>query len=71
MGFHQLPSTILFYDPIPKRNPLISPLIHQKMRKGFRNDYLEAFGEVYWEKIKKKKINCKKKKSKGVATTQG
>ena len=54
MGFHQLPSTILFYDPIPKRNPLISPLIHQKMRKGFRNDYLEAFGEVYWEKNLKK-----------------
>ena len=36
--------------PIPKRHPLISPRIHQKMRKGCMNDYLEAFGVVYWEK---------------------
>ena len=49
MGFHQPPSTILF-DAIPKRHPLISPRIHQKMRKRCRNDYLEAFGAVYWAK---------------------
>ena len=48
MGFHQ-PPLLPFYmmTPIPKRHPLISPRIHQKMRKGCRNDYLEAFDAVY------------------------
>ena len=46
MGFYQ-PPTILFDDPIPKRHHLISHRIHQKMRKGCRNDYLEAFGAVF------------------------
>ena len=51
MGFHQPnPSTILFDDPIPKRHPLISPRIHQKMCKGCRNDYLEVFGTVIAQK---------------------
>ena len=35
---------------IQKRHPQIPPHIHQKMRKGCRNDYLEAFGAVYWAK---------------------
>ena len=50
MEFHH-PPTILFDDlPIPKRHPLISPRIHQKMRKGCGNDHIEAFGVVYWAK---------------------
>ena len=42
--------------PIPKRHPLISPRIHQKMSKGCGNDYLEAFGKK--KKKKKKKNTC-------------
>ena len=49
MGFHH-PSTILFDDPTPKRHPLISPHIYQKMRKECKNDYIEAFGAVYGAK---------------------
>ena len=49
MGFqHPLPFS--FDDPIPKRHPLISPHIHQKMREGYKNDDVEAFGAVYWAK---------------------
>ena len=36
--------------PIPKQEPQISPHIHQKMRKGCRYDYIEAFGAVYLTK---------------------
>ena len=36
--------------PIPKRHLQISPHVHQKMRTGCRNDYIEAFGAVYWLK---------------------
>ena len=51
MGFHQ-PELYhsLWWPPIPKRHPLILSHIHQKMRKGWRNDYTEAFGAVYWGK---------------------
>ena len=57
VGFHQPPSSIHFDDPIPKRHPLISFRKHQKMREGYRNDYLEALGAVYWAK----KVVSKKK----------
>ena len=50
MGFHRPPSILFDEPPIPKRHPLISPHIHQKMCKGCRNDYIEAFGAVYWAK---------------------
>ena len=63
MGFHQPPSTIIFDDPpIPKRHPQISLHTHQKIRNGCKNNYIEAFGAVYWAKnaVKKKK---KKKKT--------
>ena len=50
MRFHQPPLPFSLMTPIPKRHPLISPRIHQKMRKGCRNDYPEAFGTVYWAK---------------------
>ena len=49
MGFHQLPSTIIFDDPQPKRHPQDSPHIHQ-MRKRCKNNYIEALGAVYWAK---------------------
>ena len=51
-GISPSPSTILFDDPHTQTTPpnLISPCIHQKMRKGCRNDYPEAFGTVYWAK---------------------
>ena len=55
MGFHQPPSTIFFDDPHTKTTPLISPHIHLKMRKGCRNDYIEAIGAVYWAKMLLKK----------------
>ena len=42
----QTPSTILFDAKPP------SPHIHQKMRKGCRNNYIEAFGALYWRKKK-------------------
>ena len=48
--------------PIPKRHPQISPHIHLNMRKECRNDYIEAFGAVYWGKKAFQK-------SYGVATT--
>ena len=49
MRFHQPPSTILFDDsPITRRCPQISPFLHQKIRKGCRNDFIEACGAVYW-----------------------
>ena len=38
--------------PISKQHNQISPHIHQKMRKRCRNDYIEAFGAVYWAKKK-------------------
>ena len=47
MWFQQTP-TILFDDPIPKLLSQISPHKHQKMHKGCRNDYIEAFGAVNW-----------------------
>ena len=51
MGFHQVPLPFSLMTPIPKWHPPpMSPRIHQKMRKGCRNDYLEAFGAVYWAK---------------------
>ena len=41
--FHQPPPpTILFDEPYTQTIPLISPHIQQKMRKGCRNDYIEA-----------------------------
>ena len=55
MGFHQLPSTIFFDDLHTQTTPLISPHIHQKMRKGCGNDNIEAFGPVYWAKKAVKK----------------
>ena len=53
MGFHPLPPLpFSLMTPIPKRHPQISPHIHQKMRKGRRNDYIEVFVVVNWAKKK-------------------
>ena len=62
MGFHNPPLPFSLMTPIPKQHPLILPRIHQKMSKGCKNDYVEAFGAVYWAKKLFKKIL-------GVATT--
>ena len=45
MGFIT-PLPLSLMTPISKRHPKISPHIHQKMRKGCKNDYIEAFGAV-------------------------
>ena len=50
MGFTNPPPPILFDDPHTQMAPQISPHIHQKRRKGCRNDYIEAFGAFYWAK---------------------
>ena len=50
MGFHQPPYHNLWRPSIPKRHPQISPHIHQKMRNRCKNNYIEAFGPVYWAK---------------------
>ena len=47
MGLYQ-PPTVLFDDPNTQTTPPTSPHIHQKMRKGCRNDYIDAFGSVHW-----------------------
>ena len=49
MGFHQPPLPFSLMTPIPKRHPLISPRI-KRCVKDVENDYLEAFGAVYWAK---------------------
>ena len=49
MGFHH-PLPFCLMTPIPEQHPKISSHIYEKMRKGCRNDYLEAFGAVYWAK---------------------
>ena len=53
MGFHQ---PLLFDDPPYPNDTPISPHIHQKMRKGCRNDCIEAL-----QFIKPKKKLFKKK----------
>ena len=51
MGFHLFPFTILFDDPPYSNDTPKCHLINiKKMRKGCRNDYIEAFGAVYWAK---------------------
>ena len=54
MGFYQPPLPFSLMTPIPK--PLISPRIHQKMRKGCRNDYLEGLAQFIGQKKLFKKI---------------
>ena len=39
---------VIYLTINPRPHP--STHIHQKMRKGCRNDYMEAFGAVYWAK---------------------
>ena len=55
MGFHQPPSLpdyhSLWRPPYPNGTPYFSPYTSKDaMHKGCRNDYLEAFGAVYWAK---------------------
>ena len=49
-GISATPYTILFDDPYSQTTPPNYTHIHQKMRKGCRNDYIEAFCAVYWAK---------------------
>ena len=47
MGYHQPPPPFsLMTPPYPNDTPN-SPHICQKMRKGCRNNYIEAFGAAY------------------------
>ena len=48
--FTNPPLPFSLMTPKPKQHPPNSPHIHQKMRKGCRNDYIKAFGAVYWAK---------------------
>ena len=53
MGFLPTPSTILFDDPHTQISPppkKKSRHMHKKMRKGCGNDYIKAFGAIYWAK---------------------
>ena len=50
LGFPLL--SILFDDPHTQTTPLNLPHIHQNMRKGCRNDYIETYGVVCCKKNK-------------------
>ena len=55
IGFHQPLLPFSLTTPHPQMTPLISPRIHQKMRKGCRNDYL------VWRSLLGKKLFKEKK----------
>ena len=50
MGFYQLPSTIIFDDPHTQTTPPNFTSYTSKMRNRCKNNYIEAFGAVYWAK---------------------
>ena len=54
MGFHQLPSAILFDDPIHGRNNLISAHIHQRCVKDVEIIILKHLAQFIGEKLFKK-----------------
>ena len=47
MGFHQPSLPLSLMTPIPKGHSQIAPHIHQKVQKGYRNDYIEESGAIY------------------------
>ena len=48
--FQPLPLSLTTTLSIIKPQPQISPHIHQKMHNRCKNNYIEAFGAVYWAK---------------------